>query len=102
MLSISDWKARAMRTAGSRAMAGGILPICPQHQVLHVRSRDPHALLLVEPPLAADVEAPLDLLVDPADRLHLAPLVDGAGDGERLADGLLRQRREQRIELGGR
>jgi hypothetical protein len=38
-------------------------------------------------PRAWDSEEALDLLVDPADGLDLAVLVDGAGDGQGLLEG---------------
>ena len=41
----------------------------------------------VRPRAVAEVEEALDLLVDAADGLHLAGLVDRAGHRERLADG---------------
>src|SRR5262249_27108688 len=44
----------------------------------------------------------LDLLVDPADRLDLAALVDRTGNGERLRDRCLGERRQQGEEFGGR
>src|SRR5579862_709044 len=50
----------------------------------------------------ARVEEPLDLLVDPADRLDLAALIDRAGQRERLLDRRLRQRRQEGEEFGGR
>src|SRR5205814_5582518 len=50
----------------------------------------------------AGIEEALDLLVDPADRLDLAMLIDRAGHGETLFDRRLCKRREQREQLGGR
>src|SRR5690606_40393429 len=58
-----------------------------EHQVPRVGLRDDHALRAVESAIAADLEEALDLLVDPADRLHVAELVHGTGHGERLAQG---------------
>ena len=84
---------------GELAVLHRLHHVLAQHQVLHVGPGDQHALLLVQPPGAADVEEALDLLVDAADRLHLALLVDRAGDGQRLPDRRLRQGREQRVEL---
>ena len=42
----------------------------------------------------------LDLLVHPADSLHLSVLVDRAGHGEVLAKRKLGERRQQRVKLG--
>ena len=53
-----------------------------QHQVAHVRGRDDHALIAGEAPRLAELEEALDLVVDSADGLHIAMLVDRAGDGE--------------------
>ena len=55
-----------------------------QHQVAAVARRDQHALAAVESGLAADGEEALDLLVDAADRQHLAERADRAGDGYAL------------------
>ena len=43
-------------------------------------------LLAGQPACLAQAEKALDLLVDPADRLHFAELVDRAGDGEALLE----------------
>ena len=48
------------------------------------------------------VEEALNLLVDPADCLDLPALVDGAGNGKRLLDRDLGERRKQREQLRGR
>jgi hypothetical protein len=82
----------ALVDAGDRdrpeaAGGAGLDHVLAQHQVLDVGDRDQHALLAGQPARAADVEEALDLLVDPADRLHLAVLVDRAGDRERLRIG---------------
>ena len=51
---------------------------------------------------AAKVVEALDLLVQAADRLNVALLVDGAGDREVLADGRVGEAREDGAELGER
>jgi hypothetical protein len=55
------------------------------HQTLRVGRRNQHSLAVVEPAHGAQVEEALDLLVDSADRLHLAVLADRAGDSGRSA-----------------
>ena len=81
---------------------GGRDHVAAQHQVLDITSRDDDALIAGQTRQAAGVEEPLDLLVDPADRLNLAMLIDRAGHGETLFDRRLCKRREQREQLGGR
>src|SRR5512139_3690372 len=76
--------------------------IAAQHQMGHVGGGNQHALLAAEAALGADVEVALDLLVYRADRLHPAELVDRAGHRQRLPDRHIRQRRQQRGELGHR
>ena len=76
--------------------------VLAQHQVLDVGFRDQHALLAGEPARAANVEEALDLMVGAADGLHLAGLVDRAGDRQRLPDRHSRQSRKQRVKLGRR
>src|SRR3990172_5318067 len=70
-----------------------------QHQVPHVPFRDDDPLRTVESPETAEIEEPLDLLVPPADRLHVPPLVHGPRDGDALPDGEARDRAQERIEL---
>src|SRR5579859_991417 len=82
-------------TAGGR----GLRHVLAQHQVLHVGRRYQYTLLAGQTPLLANVEEALDLLVDAADRLDAAVLIDRASDGKGLADRRLRKRREQREEL---
>ena len=50
----------------------------------------------------AHVEKPFDLLVDAADRLDPAVLVNGTGHREGLVDRRVGKRRQQGEELGGR
>src|SRR6516225_6947901 len=73
--------------------------ILSQHQVLDVARGDDDTLA---PGKAARVEETFDLLVDTADRLDPAELVDRAGHGERLAYRRLGKRRQQGEKLGGR
>src|SRR3546814_1585473 len=70
------------------------------HQVLAVSRRDQHALPPCESALTADIEEPLDLLVDATDDLHVTVLVDRAGHREILADRHLGEGGEQGVELG--
>src|SRR3546814_10157305 len=70
------------------------------HQVLAVSRRDQHALPPCESALTADIEEPLDLLVDATDYLHVTVLVDRAGHREILADRHLGEGGEQGGELG--
>src|SRR3546814_15029469 len=53
-----------------------------------------------ESALTADIEEPLDLLVDATDDLHVTVLVDRAGHREILADRHLGEGGEQGVELG--
>ena len=69
--------------------------------MLDVAGRNDDALAAGEAGDPAAVEKPLDLLVDPADRLDLAALIDRAGHRERLLDRRLGQSRQQRKQLGG-
>src|SRR5690606_25754813 len=70
-----------------------------EHQVADVGVRDDHALLAAQAARLAQAEEALDLLVDPADRLHLTELVDRAGDGEALLERRARERRNQRADF---
>ena len=65
----------------------------------HVRRRDEHALVAGQPPRAAQVEEPLDLLVHAPDGLHASELIDRARHRERLSNGDLGDRGEERVEL---
>ena len=73
-----------------------------QHQVLHVRARDQPAVPPAEAARDAEVEEAFDLLVDAADGLHLAQLVDRPRDREALVDGHAGQRGQQGAEFGER
>src|SRR3569623_1229202 len=74
--------------------------VVPQHQVRHIARGDQHAVLARETAHGADVEKTFDLFVDAADRLDLAVLVHRARYRQGLFDRHLRQRGEQRIQLG--
>src|SRR5215469_9109179 len=50
----------------------------------HIGRRDHDALFAGESGVTTGLEKPLDLLVDPANRLDLAALIDRTGNGERL------------------
>src|SRR5262245_33221186 len=54
--------------------------VVAEHQVLNVRGRDQHPLLSRQPLSPADIEEAFDLLIHPADGLHLPTLIDGTGD----------------------
>jgi hypothetical protein len=54
------------------ALGRGGHNVLAQHQVAHIRRRDHDVLFAGESDAATGVEKPLDLLVDPADRLGLA------------------------------
>ncbi len=73
-----------------------------EHQVGDVGMRDDHPLLARQATRLAEPEETLDLLVDPADRLHFAELVDRTGDGEALLERRARQRGDQRAHLAQR
>ena len=81
------------------ATLDGIRDVGAQHDVRDVGRRDHHALRAVEAARAADVEEALDLGGRATDRLYLAALVERAGDGDRLADGRLGERRQERVQL---
>jgi hypothetical protein len=76
--------------------------ILAQHQVLDIARWDDDALPAVETGNPTYVEEPFDLLVDAADCLDAAELVDGAGNGEGLLDRNIGERRKQGEEFGGR
>ena len=87
-----------------RKAAGGtgLDHILAQHQMLDIRLRDQHALRSGQAALLANVEEALDLLVDAADGLNFAVLIDRSGHRQILPQRDVRQRRQQRIEFGGR
>src|SRR5438067_12677627 len=70
--------------------------------MLDVAGRDQDALVAGQTRQSAGIEESFDLLVDPADCLDLAMLIDRTGYGEGLLDRRLRQCGEQREQLGGR
>src|SRR6266851_1513050 len=69
--------------------------------MLDVAGRDDDALTGAQTAQLAGIEKAFDLFVDPADRLDLAVLIDRPGNREGLFDRRIRQRGEQREELGG-
>ena len=69
------------------AVRDGLDHVRPQDEMLGVRLRDQNALLAGEAAAVADIEKTLDLLVDAADGLHLAMLIDRTGNGDILLDG---------------
>jgi len=76
--------------------------IAAQHEMLLVGPGDHHGVGAVEAAGAAEFEEAFDLVVDAADSLDFAALIDGAGDGKVLADRHVGEGREQGIELGRR
>ncbi len=72
----------------------------PEHQVLDVLVGDDDALGPGQALGLADLEESLDLLVDSADGLDLAFLIERAGDGDVLAEGQAREAREDGVDLG--
>ncbi len=80
--------------------ADGLDDVGPEHQVLDVLVRDDDALGSGQALGPADVEKALDLLVDAADGLDLALLVERSGDGDVLAERQPGQAGEDGIDLG--
>ena len=76
--------------------------VAPQHERVAVAHRDEHALAAGDPLRRADVEEGFDLLVEAADRLDAALLIDAAGDRELLPQREAGEGREQRVELARR
>ena len=74
------------------ARAHGGDHILAQHQMLDVGSGNHDPLLTREATRLAQVEEAFYFLVNAADCLYLSMLVHGAGDGQRLAQGDIRQR----------
>ena len=83
------------------------LPLCdrldhvrPQHEVVDVGPGKTDSLRPCEAGGPANVEEALDLLVNPADGLHLAGLVDGARDGDVLPERCSGERAQQAHQFG--
>ena len=76
--------------------------IAAQHQIFDVAGGNDDPLVTVKANRLASVEESLDLLIDTADCLDLAALIDRTSDCEALLDWRLGQGREQREQLGGR
>src|SRR5262249_19327171 len=74
--------------------------ILAQHQVFDIAHRDDDALPPGKPGYAAGVKKALDLLVDTADRLDSAELIDRAGQREVLTDRHFGKRRQQGEKCG--
>src|SRR5258705_2599694 len=68
--------------------------------MLDIGARDENALIAGEAAGFADIEEALDLLIDAADRLHLAQVVDRACHRKVLLEWRLRESRQKRVELG--
>src|SRR5262249_49810849 len=84
------------------ALSDRIHHIGSQHQVWHVYFREAHSLFTGQPMQTADIEEALDLLVDAADGLDLAVLVDRTSHANILAKRQARQRTDQAEQLGCR
>ncbi len=74
--------------------------VAVEHEIRSIAGRNEHSLRSREPALPAHLVEPGDLLVDSSDRLHVSELIDRAGHGEILTQRDLRQRREERADLG--
>ena len=70
-----------------------------EHQRGDVGTRDNHALLSCQPARLTKTEETFDFLVDPADGLHFAELVDRTGDGKALLQWPARNGRDQCADL---
>ena len=75
----------------------GLDHVGPEHQVLDILMRDDDALGPRQSLGAANLVESLDLLVDAADGLDLALLVQGPGDGDVLADAKVRKNDSFRV-----
>jgi hypothetical protein len=73
--------------------------VVAKNQVRPVRARHEDTLRSGETPSLAQIEKALDLRANAADRLHLAELVDAAGDGDALVDAHVGQSAQHREEL---
>src|SRR5438477_9714784 len=69
---------------------------------IRFRKLERHTLLSRESFEPTDVVETFDLVIDTADGLDFAVLIDRASDGDSLLDGHFRQTREDSIELRGR
>ena len=58
-------------------------------------------MIAIEPARLTDIKETFYLLIHATNRLHPAVLIDGSGDSQRLLQRHVRNRREQRVELGG-
>ena len=84
---------------GEASVVAGFDDVLAQHKMLDVGVRDQYALRSRETTRSADVEEPLDLFVDAADRLYVAELVYRAGNRKVLSQGRVGQSRQERIEF---
>ena len=62
-----------------------------EHKMLNVGLRNQNSLIAGQPALLADIKESLNLLVDTADGLHFAPLIDRSGDCKSLLNRYFRQ-----------
>ena len=58
-----------------------------QHQILDIALRDHHPLVSIQAFVPATIEKTLDLLIDTADGLDFALLVDRTGNRNALVNG---------------
>ena len=70
-----------------------------KHQVLDIGTRDDDPLVASQAVSLADREKPFNFLIDSADRLNPAVLIDRAGHGDVLANRQTRQAGEQGVEF---
>src|SRR5712692_3769634 len=73
-----------------------------QHQVLHITPRHHNALITLQPPSLADPIEPLNLLVNPPNRLNLTPLVHRPSHRQVLPNRQFGQSRQNSVELSAR
>src|SRR5690606_36493786 len=80
----------------------GVHDVLSQHQMLDVVRRDQYALTSRQALLTTEIEKPFDFLVDAADSLYAAVLIDRSGDRHGLRHGNVRQGRQEGARLGER
>src|SRR5690606_5673524 len=80
----------------------GVHDVLSQHQMLDVVRRDQYALTSRQALLTTEIEKPFDFLVDAADSLYAAVLIDRSGDRQGLRHGNVRQGRQEGARLGQR
>src|SRR6267143_5554341 len=79
--------------------ADGVDYFMAQHEILLVLLGNNDALLSRQAACFANIEKPLDFLIDTSDRLDLPLLIDGSCDRDVLTERSICQTRENRIDL---